>query len=80
MSLGCGLVKRTRRMPGDRTDGAEQFGEQRPQARVDVARLASGQLQVAAVAVDVLPEQRDLGDAVGGQAGDLVDDVVERDG
>ena len=43
-----------------------------------VAVAAGRQLEVAAVAVDVLAEQRDLGDAVGGERLDLVDDVVER--
>ena len=39
---------------------------------------AGGQRQVAAVGVDVLAEQRDLDDAVGGQPADLVDEIVER--
>ena len=63
---------------GDGADGPQQVGEQRPDPRVVVAGLAGGQREVAAVGVDVLAEQRDLGDAVGGQGVDLVDDVGER--
>ena len=62
----------------DRADGAQQVGEQRAQAGGCVAGSAGGELQVAAVAVDVLAEQRDLGDAVGGESLDLVEDVGER--
>ena len=62
----------------DGADRAQQVGEQRPQASGRIARVASRELQVAPVAVDVLAEQRDLGDAVGGQRLDLGDDVVER--
>ena len=64
----------------DGTDGPQQVGEQRPRPRRRVAVAAGGQLEVAAVAVDVLAEQRDLGDAGGGELADLGDDVVERPG
>ena len=57
-SLGWGLVNRTRRMPSTAPDRPQQLGEQR----------AGGWVQVAAVGVDVLPEQGDLGDAVGRRA------------
>ena len=50
----------------DRAHGPQQLGEQ---------RAAAG--QVAPVGVDVLAEQRDLGDAPAGQARDLGHDVVE---
>lgn len=59
-------------------DGTDQIGEQRAQPGVGVAGLASGQLQIAAVAVDVLPEQGDFRDAVGDQRLHLGHDVVER--
>ena len=45
-----------------------------------VAVAAGGQLEVAPVAVDVLAEQRDLGDPGGGELLDLADDLVERPG
>ena len=45
-----------------------------------VARRSGCEREVAAVGVHVLAEQRDLGDAVGGQALDLGDEVVERAG
>ena len=61
----------------DLADGAQQLGEQRAQP-IGLAVAAASRLQVAAVAVDVLPEQRDLGDTVGGQLLDLGDDVGER--
>ena len=64
----------------DGADGAQQIGEQRPHAGVGVAVATGGQLQVAAVAVDVLAEQRDLGDAGRRQLADLADDLVERPG
>ena len=51
--------------------------EQRPHPFAS-ARLARGEREVAAVAVHVLAEQRDLGDAVVRRALDLLDDVVER--
>src|SRR5690606_1269537 len=54
----------------------EQVGEQRPHPHV-LAGPPAGQGEVAAVAVDVLPEQRDFGDALGGEGPHLVDDVVE---
>ena len=67
-------------MPVDRADVAQQVGEQRAEPCVVVAGLAGGELEVAAVAVDVLAEQRDLGDAVGGELFDLGDDVGVRAG
>jgi hypothetical protein len=52
-----------------RPDGAQQVGEQRPDARTTSSPgLAGGEGEVAAVGVDVLAEQGDLGDAVGGEA------------
>ena len=51
----------------DRVEAVQQLGEAR----------ALGP-QVAPVGVDVLPEQRDLADAVGGQALDLGDQLGER--
>jgi hypothetical protein len=54
--------------PLDRTDVAQELGE------VAVAG------EVAAVGVDVLPEQRHLDDAVGDQPTDLLDDVVRAAG
>ena len=66
-SFGCGLVKRTRRMPSTAADRPQQVGEQ---------RAAPG--QVAAVGVDVLAEEGDLGHAPAGQVRDLGDQVVER--
>ena len=62
----------------DRTGRPQQIGEQGPNARRGVAVAARGQLQVASVAVDVLPEQRDLRDAGRGKLADLGDDLVER--
>ena len=78
MSLGCGDVKRMRRMPVDGADGLEEVGEQRAQRSARVAGAPGGELQVAPVAVDVLAEQRHLGDSVGGEHFDLGDDVAER--
>ena len=63
---------------GHRADGAQQVGEQRAQLRVGVAVVAGAQLEVAAVAVHVLAEQRDLGDALAGELLHLGDDVAER--
>ena len=63
----------------DGADGPQQLVEQRPHALV-AARLAGGEREVASVAVDVLAEQRHLGDAVGRGPAHLVDDVVEADG
>ena len=51
----------------DRVDGAQQVGELGP--------VLPG-AEVAAVGVHVLAEQRDLGDAVGGERLDLVHDVA----
>ena len=65
-------------MPVDGADGFEQVGEQRAQRSAGVTGAAGGELEVAAVAVDVLAEQRHLGDAVGGERLDLGDDVGER--
>ena len=53
----------------DRADGAQQLGEERASAR-----------DVAAVRVDVLPQQRHLADAAAGQQRHLVDDVVRAAG
>ena len=78
MSLGCGDVKRTRRIPSTAPDRPEQVGEQRAQRGRVVAAAAGGQLDVAAVAVDVLPEQGHLGDTLAGERLDLGDDVGER--
>ena len=53
--------------PADAVDGTDlpqQVGEERAQPRRLVAALARGQLQVTAVAVDVLAEQRHLGDTL----------------
>ena len=62
----------------DGADGFEEVGEQRAQRSAGVTGAAGGELQVASVAVDVLAEQRHLGDAVGGEHFDLGDDVAER--
>ena len=51
----------------DRVDGAQQVGEFGP---------VLARAEVAAVGVHVLAEQRDLGDAVGGERLDLVHDVA----
>ena len=60
----------------DRADGPEQLGEERPHRRG--ATCSSGrEREVPAVGVHVLPEQRHLGDAVGGQALDLGDEGIE---
>jgi hypothetical protein len=48
-------------------DVAQQVGEQRTQTRVVVAALAGRKLQVAPIRIDVLAEQRDLGDALLGE-------------
>ena len=48
----------------DRSDCCEQLGEHRAKTSLGVAGLASGQLQVTAVAVDVLAEERDLADTL----------------
>jgi len=53
---------------GDGVDGPEQVGE---------ARLVLAGPEVAPVGVDVLAQQGDLGNAVGGELGDLPDDVAE---
>ena len=65
-------------MPSTVPTACEQVGEQRPWRGREVAGAAGGELQVAAVAVDVLPEQRHLGDAFGSERFDLGDDVGER--
>ena len=63
-SFGCGLVNRTRRMPGDRADRAEQVGEI---------------VRAVVVRVDGLPEQDDLGQPLGRRPRcDLAHDVGER--
>ncbi len=67
--------------PPDAVDGADvdqQLGEQRSQTGAGVAVLAGGHLQVAAVRVDVLTEQGDLGDTVLGELAHLVEHVVVR--
>ena len=80
MSLGCGDVNRTRRIPSTPPGGPQQVGEQRPHLHRVVAGLPGGQLQVTSVAVHVLAEQGDLGDPGGGELLDLGDDVIERPG
>ena len=67
-------------MPSTAAHRPQQVGEQGPHPHVVVARPPLGQREVAPVAVDVLAQQRDLGDAVGGQGPHLVDHVVERCG
>ena len=78
MSFGCGLVYRTRRIPSIAADVGQQIGEQRAQADRLVAGLPGRELEVAAVAVDVLAEQGHLGHAVGGELRDLGEHVGER--
>ena len=83
--LGAHVLRVRRREPDpadavDVTGGAEQVGEQRTGAGRGIAVAPGRQLEVAPVAVDVLAEQRDLGDAGRGELGDLVDDLVERAG
>ena len=56
--------------PVDPVDGREQLRERR--------RRVSVRLEVAAVGVDVLPEQRHLAHAVGGHRADLRDELVAR--
>ena len=62
----------------DRPDRVQQIGEQRSEPGRRVAALAGGELQITAVAVHVLAQQRHLGDAFGGELLDLGDDLVER--
>ncbi len=67
MSFGCGLVNRNRRMPGTAPTARNSSANCGLTRTVFVAsrwRSASG--QVTAVAVHVLTEQGDLGDAVFG--------------
>ena len=64
-------------MPSTAGDRIEQVGEQGPDADV-VAGLAGGEGEVPPVGVDVLAQQGDLGDAVGGEPADLGHDVVDR--
>jgi hypothetical protein len=63
-SAGCGEVKPHPLQPVDRTARAQQLGE-----RLTVAELD-------AVGVDVLPQQGDLGDALGDQRLDLGEDLA----
>ena len=72
-SLGCGDVKRTRRMPGTAAT-ARRSSANSGRTRTRVAGLAGGEGEVAAVAVDVLAQQGDLGDAVRGEPLHLGDD------
>ena len=65
-------------MPGTAADRLQQLGEQRPHPGRGVAALPGREHEVATVGVDVLAEERDLGDAVGGECLDLGDDVGER--
>ena len=65
-------------MPSTSPTSTQQLGEQRSQTGAGVAALTRGQLQVAAVRVDVLAEQRDLGDTVLGELAHLVEHVVVR--
>ena len=66
-------MKRTRARPGDGVEGAQQ--------RREVRRLrAPAALQVEAVGVDVLAEQRDLAHAVGDEGAHLGHDGLERRG
>ncbi|CAB4692403.1 unannotated protein [freshwater metagenome] len=62
----------------NRTDGAQQVREQRTHPGVGIAPLPCGKLQVAAVAVHVLPEQGHLGYARSSERPHLGDDVLER--
>ena len=66
-SLGCGLVKRTRPIPGMAPTARQQRREQGAAPR-----------DVAAVGVDVLAQQRHLGHPPLGQQPHLGDDVVHR--
>ena len=74
-------VRRREAHPTDAVDAPgrlEQVGEERAQGDRTVAIAARRPLDVPAVAVDVLAEQRHLGHAVGGERLDLVDDLGER--
>ena len=66
-SFGCGDVKRTRSMPSTASTARSRSANCGP--------VLPG-AEVAAVGVDVLAEQRDLDDAVGGELLDLVHDVA----
>ena len=70
-SCGCGLVNRTLRMPSTAPT------VRRRSANSGRARR-SRHGDVAAVGVDVLPEQRDLHDASGREALHLAEDVADR--
>ena len=63
----------------DGTDRPQQLAEQRADAHV-LSGLAGREREVAPVAVDVLTEEGDLGDAALGQPGHLVDESIERAG
>ena len=67
-------------MPSTAPGGPQQVGEQRPHLGRGVTRPTGRQLQVAPVAVHVLAEQCDLGDARSGELLDLGDDLLERAG
>ena len=64
----------------DGADVAQQLGEQRAEPGVVLAALAGRELQVAPVRVDVLAEQRDLGDALLGEHPHLGQHVGRTDG
>ena len=59
---------------GNRT---QQFSEQRPNANVIGPIATLRESQIASVAVDVLAEQGDLGDALRGEHADFGDDIYE---
>ena len=59
-------------------DRRQKIREQRPQPCVRITIVASCQLNVAAVAIDVLAQQSDLRDPAGNQRLHFRDDVVER--
>ena len=63
-SFGCGLVNRTRSSPSIVAAGPQQLAEREPVA------------ELHAVGVDVLPQQGDLGDALGDQRLDLGEDLA----
>ena len=60
------------------TNGPQQGGKLRHDAHRLVACATASQRQVATIRVDVLSEQEDLGNAVGGQPAHFVDDALER--
>ena len=78
MSFGCGEVKRTRRIPSTAPAARSRSANSGRTRAPGVTAAPRRQLEVAAVAVDVLTEQRDLGDPAGGERLDLGDDLGER--